>query len=100
MPTNMNVANEILRQLGGQRFAVFTGARDFTGDATSLTFKLPKAKDGIKSVTVRLDPSDTYTVTFHKIARAPSRAVKESEGVYCDSLVELFESTTGLYTHL
>jgi hypothetical protein len=22
MPTNMNVANEILRQLGGQRFAV------------------------------------------------------------------------------
>lgn len=50
-----------------------------------------------------LDPSDTYTVIFFKIARAPSRAVtvvKESSDVYCDSLVELFERTTGLATHL
>lgn len=103
MPTNLTVANTILEQLGGRRFLAFTGARDLTGDSTSLTFKLPKAKDGIKAVKVNLDPSDTYTVTFYEIARAPSRAVtvvKESSDVYCDSLVELFETTTGLYTHL
>jgi hypothetical protein len=38
--TDLTVANEIRNQLGGNRFAVMTGAHNFIGDANSLSFKL------------------------------------------------------------
>ena len=103
MSTDKEVALEILSQLGGNRFLAMTGARIVGFDAPSLSFRLPKARLGIKHVKVALDPSDTYTVTFTRIGRAPARTVTvvhELEGVYADQLVEIFESTTGLYTHL
>lgn len=98
-----NVAEIILQQLGGGRFVAFTGARNLTAHPDALSFKLGRARDGIKHVKITLDPSDTYKVTFTKIGRAPARTVtvvKELEGVYADMLTEIFESTTGLYTHL
>jgi hypothetical protein len=102
---SLEVANTILAQLGGRRFLMMTGARNLTADVNSLKFRLPTrlAKDGINCVKVTLDPSDTYTVTFYKIGRAPKfevTVVYETNDIYCDSLVELFERKTGVYTHL
>jgi hypothetical protein len=101
----MTVATTILEQLGGNRFRAMTGARDFVGDADSLAFKLPSrfAKDGINVVKIKLDPSDTYTVTFSKLGRAPKRSltvVAELSDIYADSLQSVFKSHTGLDTHL
>lgn len=111
--TDMTVANTILAQLGGNKFRAMTGAKSFAGDKDSLTFKLPArfAKDGITAVKIKLEPTDTYTVTFYKqrpwtksnIAKGIAAAVvvvKEFDNVYCDTLCTVFESATGLATSL
>ena len=73
MSDDLAVANEIKRQLGGRRFELMTGARDFVGDTNLLRFALPRAKNGINKVEVRLDPSDTYTVTAWRVVRPTAR---------------------------
>ena len=102
--TDMTVANTILAQLGGNRFMVMTGSKQPMGDASSLTIKIGRgAKDGINCLKVTLDASDTYTMTFYKLGRAPSfkvETVKELDGIYGDSLQDIFTSVTGMYTHL
>lgn len=108
MTTDLAVANEIKRQLGGRRFELMTGARDFLGDVDLLRFSLPRAKNGINKVEVRLDPSDTYTVTAWRVVRPTARngftyqaqeKAKVSD-VYCDNLRDVFTEITGLATSL
>ena len=103
--SDMTVPNTILAKLGAGRFLAMTGATSLAGDANSLTFKLPArfAKNGINCVKIALDADDTYTMTFYKLGRAPSFSVaiiKETAGVYCDQLREIFTSATGLHTSL
>lgn len=102
--TDMTVANEILRQLGGSRFVAMTGAKDILGGPNRLQFQVGRgAKDGINKVRITLDPSDTYTVQFFKMGRAPLfeiKTVAEFSDVYADSLRQVFESATGFYTSL
>ena len=44
---------------------------------------------------------DLYDVRFSKLTRKfEEKSVKEYNDVYADSLVEIFESHTGLYTKL
>lgn len=98
----MNVPQIILSQLGGNRFVVMTGARDFTGSADTLTFKLPRISNGISHVAITLDVDDTYRVEFRKWnARKLSMAIVAAHtGIYCDMLQDLFTNETGLFTHL
>ena len=90
------VAETILNQLGGQRFAVMTGAYNLTGDTDCLIFKIPKALRGITAVRIALTPADTYTVTFYKVRGTSVTVVSE----YKDVDVGLFEEETGLYLSL
>jgi hypothetical protein len=100
------VAKTILEQLGGNKFAVMTGAKGFYAGSSELQFSLPGnpgfVKDGINKVVISLDPSDTYTVTFYRVAKKGLGAkVKASfSDVYCDALRGIFERTTGLRTSL
>lgn len=100
----MNVAQTILSQLGGKRFQVMTGAKNFVGTPDTLRFTLPpNAKDGIDLVSIRLDASDTYTVRFMRQGRSlqnEAQLIGESSDVYAEDLEELFTSSTGLYTRL
>lgn len=106
--SGVEVANAILEQLGGRKFIVCTGATNLLSlddERGGLQFRLPArfAKEGINSVRIVLDASDTYSVTFHRIGRAPSfkiAQVSEVNGVYADSLREVFERHTGLVTSL
>src|SRR4051812_25235704 len=97
------VASEILRHLGGRRFQVMTGARQFTcmsDQRGSIQFRLPRAKDGINHVKVMLNASDTYTVTFSKLRGSEFKQIAHLPGVYCDRLQSVFRSVTGLETSL
>lgn len=99
----MSVAQTILEQLGGNRFAVMTGAKAFIGNGDTLSFRLPSTpryvKKGINHVRITLDPSDTYTVKFFKVRGARIKMiVEEYDGIYSDGLRELFTRVTGLYT--
>lgn len=100
----MNVAKTILEQLGGGRFALMTGAKNFVGTPDSLIFRLPGAggftKAGINKVVVTLMPSDTYKVDFYRMRKGVSKLIDSADDVYCDMLREVFERATGLRTNL
>ena len=101
----MTVPETILTQLGGKRFITMTGARKFTADGENkLIFTLPRnaAKRNISRVTVRLDWSDTYTISFYSFDYKNMKVcqVAEYEGIYFDQLQDIFTQETGLYTKL
>jgi hypothetical protein len=101
--SNMQTANTILAQLGGNRFAVMTGAKNFIGGENTLTFRLPArfAQKSITGVRVTLDlVADLYKVEFLAIRGLNVRTVSEFDGVYAEDLRDLFETETGLYTSL
>lgn len=104
--TNLEVANTILAQLGGRKFTSMTGAKHLIAIDSGLQLKLPNnfARNGINTLRIVLDPSDTYTVEFGRSAHRKgvhTYTVKaKHEDVYCDQLRELFEDVTGLATCL
>jgi len=100
MATDMMVSKEILRQLGGNRFIVMTGAKGFVGSDDALSFQLPKASKKIKGVRITLNKNDLYDLTFGYMNKKTFEwvVVASFEDVYNDNLVEIFEKTTGLYT--
>jgi hypothetical protein len=102
--SNLPVAETILEQLGGNQFRVMTGATNFVGSATRLTFRLPGGggfcKSGINYVSITLDPSDTYTMQFYRIRNGNLSRIAEHSDVYFDMLQDLFEKETGVYVTL
>jgi len=102
--SDMTVAKTILSQLGGNRFKMMTGAKNFIGTDNSLIFKLPGAggfcKNGINKVVITLMPSDTYKVDFYRTRGATVKLIESCEDVYCNNLREVFERITGLCTSL
>lgn len=103
MGNRLVVAETILEQLGGNRFKVMTGAKDFLGDESSLMFRIPRAKGGINKVKITLDfAMDLYKVEFIKVdfKKHTFTAVHTSDQVYFDDLERVFTEHTGLYTRL
>jgi len=91
------IPQTILAQLGGNRFAVMTGARDFVGGENSLSFRIGRNAKAVAFVTITLGSDDLYTVEF--LGR--TYAIKASaDGVYADQLAAIFTLHTGLYTSL
>ena len=97
--SNNTIALTILEQLGGNAFAVMTGARNFVRyDDRNLTFRLPSnfARNGINCVSITLTPADVYDVKFMKIRGTTVKTISEHAGIYCDMLREVFRDQTGL----
>jgi hypothetical protein len=98
-PDVKGIAHEILRQLGGRKFLVMTGAKDLihapTLDAErkwpTLSMKLPIGK--AKGLRIALAPSDTYTVQF--MTRG-GKVAKELDDIYADQLADVVARETGL----
>lgn len=96
------VAQTILQQLGGRRFIVMTGAKNFTGGEQTLSFKVPSntTKGRISHVRITLNACDLYDVEYLSIRGTTIKTVSTDEGIYCDRLQAAFTETTGLHTHL
>ncbi len=98
----IEIANEIIKQLGGNHFRAMTGARDMMAIDKGLAFGIPRTK-GINKIRIILEPDDTYTVTFWHIQIRPKhdcRKISEHSMVYNDMLQSIFTAETGLDTHL
>jgi len=95
------IADTILKQLGGGRFIAMTGAKNlaFMSNPPGLHMSIGRGtKDGIKYLRVNYDRgSDTYNMIF---ANKSGSTVKSVNHVYADSLQRVFTSTTGFDTHL
>lgn len=101
MSADMRVAEEILSQLGGNRFRVMTGAKNFAGTDNSLRMRIGRNKTNANYMEVVLNSMDLYDITFAKVTRmGEMKSVKTYDNVYNDMLVEIFESHTGMYTSL
>lgn len=100
----IEIANTILKQLGGNRFKAMTGAKNFLAIKNGLQLDLPKAahyvKNGITRLHIILDASDTYTVKAYKCRGMDAKLLSEESMIYCDSLQATFTELTGLDTHL
>jgi hypothetical protein len=97
----MQIAKEILSQIGGNRFIAMTGAKNFVGDDSSLKFSFPSCRKA-NTCRVTLNSMDTYDVEFFKFNRrtfdCPS--IKTVDNVYNDQLQSIFTKFTGLNTSL
>ncbi len=110
--SNPEVARTILQQLGGNKFVVMTGAKDFVYDDNSLRFRIPRNKSKANIVTVSLRGDDTYNMIFRRYimpklnrktwewSKEKDETIRRFEGIYFDQLQELFTEVTGMYTRL
>jgi hypothetical protein len=98
---NQQIAQEIYRQLGGNRFAVMTGSKNFAYDGAALQMHLARNKSTAKYLKITLEANDTYTMVFSKLTKNYELVVvAEFEDLYADMLQDVFTSFTGLYTSL
>ena len=96
METDLTVARTIQIQIGADAFRMM-GTNHQVGDEKSLMFNI-KGCRAFNKIRVTLDPSDTYTVEFIKVGKAPTfKITTESHaGIYADALKSLIEEHTGL----
>ena len=96
LQTNDQVAKSILAQLGGTgRLIAMTGAKHILWDVDSVCFKF-KGSRKANYCKITLDASDTYTVEFGRVKKFDYAVKASFSGIYADSLVSVFESTTDL----
>jgi hypothetical protein len=93
--------DEILKQLGGHKFVVMTGAKNLTYDekTQSVFMKIMRNSSKVSHVKIELTSLDLYTMTFYNCG-VNLKIIKKVEGVYNDMLQRVFTNVTGLYTHL
>lgn len=115
MNRNHEIATTILQQLGGKRFIVMTGAKDFTTIDNGLRFKIGRNGSKANMVEIKLNGLDLYDMEFVKYSPAHlsinhkkgtadwkeevRKTVREFHDIFFDQMQELFTETTGLYTH-
>lgn len=98
-------AQIILEQLGGNKFIVMTGAKNFLSYTTpkiALSFRLSSTstKNKCNYVKITLNDNDLYDVEFSKIVKYTLKEISTHTDVGAENLRELFELETGLYTKL
>jgi len=95
------IADTILKQLGGGRFIAMTGAKNlaFMSNPPGLHMSIGRGtKDGIKYLRVNYDRgSDTYNMIF---ANKSGSTVKSVNHIQANALQRVFTSTTGFDTYL
>ena len=97
----MSVATTILNQLGGNKFRVMTGAKNFMEHGNALSMRIGRNSSNSNYLKITLNDSDLYDVRFSKVTKmGEEKSVREFNDVYNDMLVEIFESHTGMYTSL
>ena len=101
MSTDMRVAEEILRTLGGNKFRVMTGAKHLAGDENSLSMRIGRNSSNSNYLKITLNSMDLYDMGFAKLTKmGEKKSVTEYSDVYNDMLTDVFTSHTGMYTKL
>lgn len=98
--TDMSVAKEILRQLGGNKFIAMTGAKNLSGAENYLIFKIGRNSSSANWVKIVLNGKDLYDVSFIQVRGSERKILKTYDDVYFDQLQRIFTSFTGMDTHL
>ena len=99
------IAKTIYEQIGGRRFAVITGSRDFVDMGNGLRMSLARNKTSANRLDIIYDAgADLYNMRFYrrtfskKTFECKEKYIAVHEGIYFDMLEEIFTMVTGLYT--
>lgn len=97
------IANEIWRQMGSQRFSLITGCRPVVyGEQDGMVYLLMSVGRNAKNVNrfevAYNEGKDLYEVRFMTKRGDVVKVKAEYKDVYCDMLHTLFEQQTGLTT--
>jgi len=107
--SNIQIANTILAQLGGNKFIAMTGSTNFLAIPNGISMHLKKNRSGAKYLNITLNGKDLYDMEFSKITIKKIGAfirdeklvtVKTIKDVFNDQLQEIFQSVTGFRTQL
>ena len=110
---DFTVAQEIMRQLGDNKFVAMTGANKIVASDNGLRFNISsKNLSKANRIKIILTPMDTYTMQFIKVSGGwqdhktfewhpeVETILKEETDIYCTELQKVFTENTGYYTHL
>ena len=101
--SDLTVAHTIIQQMGGfGKLKAMVGAYDFTGSDKSVQFSFKGSRKANKCRVVYDYGDDLYIFELWKYNKRTFeiKQVYELKGAYCDMLISLFESETGLYLSL
>jgi hypothetical protein len=101
--SDMSIAQEILRQLGGHRFLTMTGAKNLLSGPNYLVMNLPPTltKGRINKFKIELDQTtDSYTLTAMKYRKLEVKGVEKVENIDVTNLKRKFTEMTGLDVHI
>ena len=97
----MSVAKTILSQLGGNKFAAMTGAKNFVDCGDALSMRIGRNKTSSNYLKVTLNSMDLYDMKFSRVSpKGGERSITEYNNIFNDQLGEVFEKHTGCYTKL
>ncbi|MFY7937720.1 MAG: hypothetical protein ACOVOQ_10095 [Flavobacterium sp.] len=96
----MKIANEILQQLGNNKFISMTGVKNLVALENGLQMRLPRNSSKANVLRIELTDSDTYSVTFYAYSNRDFSCpkVKEYNNIYAEQLQGIFTAQTGLLT--
>lgn len=100
MNADQQIANTIIEQLGGRRFAVMTGSKQFVAVDKGVAFKVGRNSCGINYVIIRLNSLDLYDVDYGFMRSGKFNGKAHTDHLYADQLQEDFTRHTGLDTRL
>lgn len=101
--TARDTAAEILRQLGGARFIMMTGAKNLCShpdERGALSMRIGRNSKSVNYVKVTLTQDDLYTMEFGYIRGHKYKVRATIGGLYFDRLQDTFQERTGLHTRL
>lgn len=73
MTRNQEIANIILRQLGGNKFVAMTGAKQFVAIERGIRFRIGRNATRTNMMRITLRGDDTYKMEFIYIRNLPNR---------------------------
>ena len=99
--SNLKVPETISKQLGGNKFRMMTGAKNFGGTEDSLSMRIGRNSSNSNYLKITLNAMDTYDMKFCKLTRKfEEKSVTEYKNVYNDLMRGTFTAHTGMYTSL
>lgn len=100
---NVSVGTQILHQLGGGRFTLFTGCSNYVAIENGLQFKLGRNGNKMTHCKITLTGKDDYTIEYKYVRGSDIRTLKTvliQDGITVENLEKAFFEATGLYTNL
>ena len=97
---NRREAETLVQQLGGNKFKMMTGAKNFGIDGKSLTFSIGRNSKGINFVRIKLTSMDLYDIQFAQLRMGQVKVKSTAKRVYGDQLGKVFKKHTGMNVRL